>query len=239
MNSRERIEAACSREPYDRVPIDLGGTFATAFTAPAYDAIRSELGIPLAPGRIVSPQMMLTEMEATAREALGADTVGLYFGGGFVHGWRPWTTPGGTRVEMPGDLEVRAGEGGGWDLYHCSGKQVGIMPPDGLYFDWTEFAKWRDYDPAELTDEVLNDIAERARFCRENTDLDCLCAGPCPTDENCIVSGGGIILIHDYNTDWPELMRAVDTFVSGITESLIPVADADSTVMVIKTKQIS
>ncbi len=53
------------------------------------------------------------------------------------------------------------------------------------------------------------------------------------------LSEGGIILIHDYNADWPELMKAVDTFVSGITESLIPVADADSTVMIIKTKQIS
>ncbi len=50
------------------------------------------------------------------------------------------------------------------------------------------------------------------------------------------LSEGGVILIHDYNTDWPELMKAVDTFVSGITESLIPVADADSTVMIIKAK---
>jgi len=51
------------------------------------------------------------------------------------------------------------------------------------------------------------------------------------------ISGGGILLIHDYNTDWPELMKAVDTFVSGIPESLIPVADADSTVMIIKANK--
>ena len=48
------------------------------------------------------------------------------------------------------------------------------------------------------------------------------------------LSEGGVILIHDYNDDWPELVRAVDTFCSGIPEFLIPVPDADSTVMIIK-----
>ena len=50
------------------------------------------------------------------------------------------------------------------------------------------------------------------------------------------LSKGGVILIHDYNTDWPELMHAVDVFVSGIPESLVPVPDADSTVMIIKSQ---
>jgi len=50
------------------------------------------------------------------------------------------------------------------------------------------------------------------------------------------LSKGGVILIHDYNTDWPELMHAVDVFISGIPESLVPVPDADSTVMIIKSQ---
>ena len=48
------------------------------------------------------------------------------------------------------------------------------------------------------------------------------------------LSEGGVILIHDYNDDWPELVRAVDAFCSGISEFLIPLPDADSTVMIIK-----
>ena len=48
------------------------------------------------------------------------------------------------------------------------------------------------------------------------------------------LSKGGIILIHDYNGDWPELMKVVDTFCTGIPENLIPVPDADSTVMIVK-----
>jgi len=51
------------------------------------------------------------------------------------------------------------------------------------------------------------------------------------------LSPGGIILVHDYNSDWPELMRAVDEFVGDIPESYIPVPDADSTVMIIKAKK--
>jgi len=45
---------------------------------------------------------------------------------------------------------------------------------------------------------------------------------------------GGCILIHDYNTDWPELVKAVDDFAGSIPETLIPLADADGTVMIIK-----
>jgi len=40
-----------------------------------------------------------------------------------------------------------------------------------MYFDQVDYPKWRDYDPADLTDEVLRDLEDRARFCHENTDL--------------------------------------------------------------------
>lgn len=50
------------------------------------------------------------------------------------------------------------------------------------------------------------------------------------------LSPGGIILIHDYNSDWPELMNAVDSFAASIPENLVLVPDADSTVMIVKMK---
>ena len=46
---------------------------------------------------------------------------------------------------------------------------------------------------------------------------------------------GGVLLVHDYNTDWPGLMKAVDEFAADIPENIVPVADADSTIMIIKT----
>ncbi|MEN8225201.1 MAG: TylF/MycF/NovP-related O-methyltransferase [Bacteroidota bacterium] len=50
------------------------------------------------------------------------------------------------------------------------------------------------------------------------------------------LSEGGVILIHDYNSDWPELVKATDDFCAGIPETRTPVPDADSTVMIIKNK---
>jgi len=48
------------------------------------------------------------------------------------------------------------------------------------------------------------------------------------------LSEGGIILIHDYNSDWPKLVDAVDVFCAGVNSRPVPVPDADSTVMIIK-----
>ncbi|HDO27370.1 MAG TPA: hypothetical protein ENH02_04560, partial [Bacteroidetes bacterium] len=43
---------------------------------------------------------------------------------------------------------------------------------------------------------------------------------------------GGIIIIHDYNPDWPGIMKAVDDFAATIPEPLIVMPDQDSSVMV-------
>jgi O-methyltransferase len=48
------------------------------------------------------------------------------------------------------------------------------------------------------------------------------------------LSSGGVIMVHDYNPEWPGLMKAVNDFSDNIPEHLIFVPDADSTVMIIK-----
>lgn len=50
------------------------------------------------------------------------------------------------------------------------------------------------------------------------------------------LSRGGIILIHDYNPDWPGIVKAVDEFVATIPEPQIVLPDQDSTVMIFKSK---
>ncbi len=50
------------------------------------------------------------------------------------------------------------------------------------------------------------------------------------------LSPGGIILLHDYNSDWPGLMQAVDEFCSGIPESPVLLPDADNTVAIVRNK---
>lgn len=50
------------------------------------------------------------------------------------------------------------------------------------------------------------------------------------------LSPGGVILVHDYNHKWEGAMRAVDEFAKNVPESLIPIADMEGSVMIIKTK---
>lgn len=50
------------------------------------------------------------------------------------------------------------------------------------------------------------------------------------------LSPGGVIIIHDYNPDWPGIMKAVDEFSTTIPESIVVLADQDSSVMIVKNK---
>jgi O-methyltransferase len=50
------------------------------------------------------------------------------------------------------------------------------------------------------------------------------------------LSPGGIIIIHDYNPDWPGIMQAVDEFSKTIPEPLIPMPDQDNSVLIFKSK---
>ena len=47
---------------------------------------------------------------------------------------------------------------------------------------------------------------------------------------------GGVIIVHDYNPDWPGIMKAVNDFATTITEPIVPLPDQDSSVMVFKAK---
>ncbi|HSG68198.1 MAG TPA: TylF/MycF/NovP-related O-methyltransferase [Bacteroidales bacterium] len=52
------------------------------------------------------------------------------------------------------------------------------------------------------------------------------------------LSAGGVILIHDYHEEWPGLMRTVDAFCKDHNLPVIPLPDADSSVMIIKGTEI-
>ncbi len=48
------------------------------------------------------------------------------------------------------------------------------------------------------------------------------------------LSPGGVIIIHDYNPDWPGIMKAVDDFVQTISIPIVPLSDTDSSVMLFR-----
>ncbi len=45
---------------------------------------------------------------------------------------------------------------------------------------------------------------------------------------------GGVIIVHDYNPDWPGIMKAVDYFAVTIPSPLVPLTDTDNSVMIFK-----
>ena len=53
------------------------------------------------------------------------------------------------------------------------------------------------------------------------------------------LSSGGVIIIHDYNHNWPGVVKAVDEFVLTIAESIIPVPDWQGSVMIVKNKLLA
>ena len=170
MTGRERILAAINHQPHDRVPVDIGGTTATGLTASAYRALREKLGLGSAPIRTMESAMTVAEVEPHVREALGADTIGVALGGGHFYGWQSFTTPDGTDIELSKEHQLVTRDDGGWDQI-CNGRRVLTMPPSGPYFDPVSYPKWRDYDPASLSDAMLSDIARRTRIAAEATDL--------------------------------------------------------------------
>lgn len=52
------------------------------------------------------------------------------------------------------------------------------------------------------------------------------------------LSPGGVLIVHDYNPDWPGIVKAVDEFVETIPEPLVPLADLDTTVMIVKARKL-
>lgn len=50
------------------------------------------------------------------------------------------------------------------------------------------------------------------------------------------LSPGGVMLIHDYNTKWMGVMRAVDTFAKTIPEEPALLPDMEGTIMIIRNK---
>lgn len=47
---------------------------------------------------------------------------------------------------------------------------------------------------------------------------------------------GGLIIVHDYNPDWPGIMQAVDEFADKIAVPLVVLPDQDSSVMIFKSR---
>ena len=48
------------------------------------------------------------------------------------------------------------------------------------------------------------------------------------------MSPGGVIIVHDYNPDWPGIMKAVDEFLEKNSIPSVPLTDRDNSIMIFK-----
>jgi hypothetical protein len=131
---------------------------------------------------------MLAEVELPVLEKLGCDVVGLIplvraFGIP-NRDWKPWQTPDGVEVLVPGQFNYRVGESG--DLLLSPGGDTSVppsgrMPANGYYFDIItrqEPFDWDRLDPDEFaeqftrfSDEELGHLRATADDLYANTDF--------------------------------------------------------------------
>jgi len=142
MTSRERILAALSHEPVDRVPIDFGGTRQSGISVFSYARLRKYLGCdPARLCRVFDVFQMLAEIEPVIAERLGSDCVALnrraVAFGLPNENWRSFRLPTGLEVEVPGAFNPVEGEDGALTLMR-EGQAIAVMPAGGFYFDRLE-----------------------------------------------------------------------------------------------------
>jgi uroporphyrinogen-III decarboxylase len=142
MTSRERVLAALSHREPDRVPVDFGSTAVTGIHVSVVADLRDRLGLNRQPVKVHEPYQMLGWIDEDLKQALGLDVDGVFpprtMFGFPTAGWKPWRTPQGLEVLVPGDFNTRVDANGDTLIYpegDLSARPSGRMPRDGFFFD--------------------------------------------------------------------------------------------------------
>jgi hypothetical protein len=143
MTSRDRLQAAITHQPLDRVCVDFGATGVTGIAASIVSKLRARLlGDPSYRVHVTEPYQMLGEVDDELRKALGVDVVGVsartnMFG--FENrGWKPFRLFDGTDVLVPENFNVTVDDKGDLLMYPQGDTAVppcARMPQGGYFFD--------------------------------------------------------------------------------------------------------
>jgi hypothetical protein len=143
MDSRARLEQTLRHRPPDRIAVDLGSTTVTGVHVRTVERLRQALGLPAEPVRMVEPYQFLGEVDASLREALGVDVVGIggrttVFGYENQGEWREFRTFWGQVVLVPPGFVTSLDERGDLLIYpqgDRTARPSGRMPSSGFFFD--------------------------------------------------------------------------------------------------------
>jgi len=169
MTHRERLLTALSHREPDRVPVDLGGTYATGITVRAYENLKRHLGLQH-PTLLMRKWSEIAKTDESVLQSLDVDTRVIMprADPGWVEGWREKVLPDGTSLDE-------------WGVPR-------IKPPDGFWFishsplagdkslDDLERYPWPDPHDRDR----FQGLKEQAAFLRKTTDCALITMFPRP-----------------------------------------------------------
>jgi len=126
----------------DRVPIDFGGSAVTGMHVSVVAALRDYYGLEKRLVKVHEPYQMLGWIDEDLKQAMGIDVegvIGPHTMFGFdAGGWKPWRTPQGLEVLVPGEFNTTVDTNGDILIYpegDLTAPPSGRMPRDGYFFD--------------------------------------------------------------------------------------------------------
>ncbi|HOZ48467.1 MAG TPA: uroporphyrinogen decarboxylase family protein [Candidatus Hydrogenedentes bacterium] len=182
MTSRERVNAALDHREPDRVPIDCGGTDVTGLHGMAYHRLKRHLGIAEGETRLFHVYMQLAAVEESVRTRFSGDVVRLSIE---TKRWKAWTLADGSPCTVPEAWNPVRFEDGSEALLGGDGQPLIKRLPSAPWFspcgpicpliqspeDIEQYgALLRMLDRSPWFDETIEDVAERARRLRAETD---------------------------------------------------------------------
>src|SRR5512136_2776772 len=142
MRHKDRILAALRHQEADSVPIDFGATAVTGIHASCVAALRDHYGLERRLVKVHEPYQMLGWIDEDLKQAAGIDVEGVVgpstMFGFDVGGWKPWRTPQGLEVLVPGNFNTTLDANGDILIYpegDMTAPPSGRMPHDGYFFD--------------------------------------------------------------------------------------------------------
>ena len=180
MTSRERVIETINHRIPDRVPIDLGGTHVTSFSATAYQNFRAYHGLEQKPCKLSCMLMMAAKLDDDAREIMGIDTTFLSYpvdaAGCRYDRVKPFRLNDGTDVYVGASNQWDYLDDGSVVMYPRGDKTVDpsmIMVPGGDYFSNINARLTWDEDDSDPRGDWKNDFLQisdwAARYLEEES----------------------------------------------------------------------
>jgi hypothetical protein len=142
MTSRERLAAALSHRPPDRIPVDFNGTAVTGMHVKCVIGLRDHYGLEKRLVRVHEPYQMLGWIDDDLQTALGIDVEGVYgpetMFGFRNENWKPWRMDDGTEVLVSENFRVTRDANGDTLIYpkgDLTAPPSGRLPKNGFFFD--------------------------------------------------------------------------------------------------------